>query len=498
MRQEEMVPDNFMGGLGDGFRNVTVVEAAEDHRVYSLLLIGTSGSGKSTLGNFLVDDQVWERYPPDPTFEMGNGIRSCTRVPASKIVKHKYLSGVDGPDVTLTQKTTSIRITDTPGIGDTRDDVTDSRLMETMFEELCSSRNNEVACAVLVVEMPTLFDAQCKSNLLFYQNLLRGLFRRNIVIVVTHMSQTPSARKKMSFSGVDPDDRLKEMQQEIKTSLLLGHDIPIFTIESLCLDKVDKMHAQQVRQLLFDRCVSIPGIAFATTLFPKPPSWQATDLLAIEELNGESIGTRDGIISALNLDPANQFWQAYDVGEKLRLARSLLDVLQRELDEKDNDGLVLMSETPHTDTWHFFSGSSANFDIHTPFEIKDLSVSGGAVKFTTEEATYVAGSFSRGVWKKLNATLTLSTYNRIMFRKDIEQLERQIKSIKSNLYENQQRYTCIKSEAPKSKKALKEFKQFLKSQDRKILMLERKFLTLEEIRSRTQQGQDRVVETKRK
>jgi hypothetical protein len=457
----------------------------DDPSTYNLLLIGVSQSGKSTLGNFLVNDRVWAENLAPP-FLMGGGIRSCTTVVQQAFVDYVHLEELADQKI-IEETKVKIRIIDTPGVGDTNDSEGQAAIMHMFYQQLCkiSEEKQDISCAVLVMKISTLFDAQCKKNLIFYQKLFRDLFQRNIVIVVTHMSE--NARGKMMYTGEGNDiaARLRSLQEEVKVTLGLhqDHNIPTIPIESICLDEPDIKNAQDARRFLFDRCRQVSGMSLSTSEFPKPPIWLEEDLILVKQLEGE----KTGLLSGIDLSQGRRIECCHTCKSRMddvEKSKTKLADLEKDLDLINNEGRVVMLEQTYSDTWHYFFRSTKHFDVSTPFAITNFAVSGGEVNYETKQIDHVKGTFRGGLWRNLHATLTLSTTNKLMYATLIRDKKHAVRDQRIILDGKRDLFDQVQTSEKEEQKLLDMLIEQLEKNKVERKKLRRDFLSIQEIKER--------------
>ena len=451
------------------------MEVETDQTVRNILLIGASQSGKSTLGNFLVTGKVLDTFP---VFGIGDGTKSFTTawnaVSTTWTYKYEYFS------VGLKQRQIHINIIDTPGIGDDNVDK-EAENMELLYKSLKEMRDKqeELALALLVVKYPSLMSDELKANINFYKKMLPDIWNLNVYLVITNMENNEAWVKKQTKGGQkDPRTIVKNIQKEIQSWLAKSYEIPMVTIDSLFdADSPEEKNAVQVRELLFATCVTSPSISLNKMRLPKTKRMLEDDKRNIEKLQGKKDGIKEGIvlIEATLSETASKI---ADFSVQKEATASQLKQCNEEYEDKNGEKLVVIYSERFSDGWHLFSFAKQTFDVKTDFPIKNKIVARGTAKYKIDDDRHVNGTVHASFWKNLDCTLTLSTYSRFYYEKEITDLCGRISTLKVELESVTRNFEDKSGDQEKFKAQLEAYRKQLVDIDKQIEDLKLEYIIL--------------------
>ena len=461
-----------------------------DPTVRNILLIGASQNGKSALGNFLVTGKALDN---SPVFGIGDGTMSCTTkwnavrtqwtysyLPPEILKQHQIHANEETAKQYEKRKLCTFKIIDTPGTGDVNTDK-EAENMELVYNKLKEMRDHQekLALALLVVKYPPFLSEELKANINFYKKMLPEVLNLNVYLVITNVEDNEAWIKKQTKGGKKhPSVIIKEIQNKIRIWLDKSYEIPIVTIDSLFdSDTPEEQNAIRVRELLLATCVTSPGISLNGMRLPKTKQMLEEDKLTIEKLKGTKDGIKQGMaLIQVTVSKAADKIAAFSV--LMQSKASLLKQYEEEYKAKNVENLMVIYSEPFTDRWHPITLAKQTFDVTTEFPIIDKRVARGTAEYEIDEEKHAKGKVYASLWRKLNCTLTLSTYSRYYYEKQITDLRRKIEFLKPELESVTNKFNDNTGDQKNFKAQLEAYRKQLVDIDKQIEDLKLEYIIL--------------------
>ena len=463
---------------------------SKDPTVRNILLIGASQNGKSALGNFLVTGKALDN---SPVFGIGDGTVSCTTkwnaastqwtysyLPPEILKQRQIHANEETAKKYEKRKLCTFNIIDTPGTGDVHTDK-EAENMELVYNRLKEMRDKKekLALALLVVKYPPFLSEELKANINFYKKMLPEVMNLNVYLVITNVEDNEVWLRKQTKGGQkDPNAIIKEIQNKIQSWLDKSYEIPIVTIDSLFdSDTPEEQNAIRVRELLLATCVTSPGISLNGMRLPKTQKMLEEDKRNIEKLQGMKDGIKQGMaLIEVTLSKAADKIAAFSV--LMQSKASLLKQYEEEYKDKNVENLVVIYSERFTDGWHPFSHATQTFDVTTEFPIRDKRVARGTAEYEINKDKHVKGKVYASLWTNLDCTLTLSTFSRYYYEKQITDLRGKIEILKPELESVTREFNDKSGDQRDFKAQLEAYRKQLVDIDKKLEELKLEYIIL--------------------
>src|SRR3990167_6106715 len=306
------------------------------------------------------------------------------------------------------------------------------------------------------------------------------------MLVVTAVEQNEGWTKKyLRATGNEVGDVIAQLQASVlaKMANVIG-DFPIFTVDSLCLSgSVEEKHAQEVRQVLFNRCFEVPTRTLEMFRFPKLISWLDQDRGKILGLQGRRCGILEGIRvtqSQLELNAT----ELASISAQCDLFNAQMVQARARLAEINSDAWFAIYSQPLYDSWHLVRRAHSDFDVRTDYPITAKVVSQGWAVYQIDDSNHVKGHVNNALWSSLSGCLTLYTSLRIRFAEEIAVEQQRLLNLQSELSNSSSNRNDLVGRSGGYQEQLAQYNGILEEISTKIVHLSEEYLTLAGVQTR--------------
>ena len=377
----------------------------------TVLLIGSTGNGKSALGNFLLDPTIKKNRQERQYFSTSTDLQP-----------HTNETEVMWETVTFDNSFHSRNLTviDTPGFND----VKDFKNMIFLMKKLQDLQ--EINTCIVVVKCDGKIDNQYKETLLYYKNLLPDLFKKNLIVVVTHYLQDKASIERREITE---EVIRRDILGAVRETCELSDDPPLFLIDSKPLegDDISPVVRNNILRHVFNQEPTIPQ--FKVT---KPPSLVQHDRTVFDKLVQ---------------DATEQSHQTYKNNPELQNELNVINDDIAELkankkhweakrDDLDTEELVDHVHWNTKKKRKLMEKRSDRYHLSTcPYKIRNVIKGGGGEHWREEQKTEctLSGKVESSKNHGFRAHITLQIHKRDKFEKEIIDCKEKIKEIESQL-----------------------------------------------------------------
>lgn len=303
-----------------------------------ILLIGSTGNGKSSLGNFLIADSK-NGEPAQGPFSVAHDNLPMTR----DISRHhgSYEYTITDPHQISSQPIQiafDFTVIDTPGINE--NDLEDAFHLVKIYEALQLVKS--IKACLFVVKFDSKIDAQYRSTIQRYVELLPEVFQ-NVIIVVTEYLTDPRSVKLRQKRKISTEVVQKNILQEIKTSANLDYEPQIFLIDSMPVADEQIQENKAIRcDILRSICECEIVVNTQDMCFKKPHIFSLQDQLSVEHCMGEITGFKDSFITSASETTSDVMKEVFDEEIKIIQEERKKIPLSNELQKLDTANLVIV------------------------------------------------------------------------------------------------------------------------------------------------------------
>lgn len=410
-----------------------------------MLLIGSTGNGKSALGNFLLnpfDEEILYDHEKQ-YFKTSTSLQPQTK--ETKVIwKNVAYESF--------HHLKNLTVIDTPGLND----VKDSKNMIYLMKKLQDLEG--IHTCIVVVKFNGKIDNQYKETLKYYFKLLPDLFKRNLVVVVTHYSQDAASITTRNKLKINEEVIKRDILDAVCTTCGLSADPMLFMIDCVPAqeDNVSLSVRNEILDYVFNQEPTIPQFKVA-----KLPSQLKDDKTMYDKLLQEATEQSRQMYSN---NPTLQ--KELEVMENA-IADLKADRKQWKMkkDDLDTEELVDGASWDTKEDWELFEPIvSDTYYVETcPYKIQKVIKKGSDERWKGEQKTpcSLSGKVeARREFHGFRASITLQVYKRDYFEKEITNYKKKIEEIESHLKEKEMEHMkLIETRKEKSDQLIEEARQ---------------------------------------
>ncbi len=315
-------------------------------------------------------------------------------------------------------------VIDTPGLNDVKDFENMIYLMKKL-QDL-----KEINTCIVVVKFDGKIDDQYKETLKDYFQLLPDLFKRNLIVVVTHYFQDEASITRRKRGKIDEEVINRDILDAVRTTCGLPADPTLFMIDCLPAkgDNVSVSIRNKILDYVFNQEPTIPQFKVA-----KPHSLVQHDKTMYDKLVQET---------------TEQSWQSYSnnptLQEQLNAMEDVIadlkaDKKQWEMKRDDLDTEELVNQV-HWNTkkdWELHAVSDG-YDLSThPYKIRNVIKDGSGERWKREKRTdfTLSGKVEGRRLHGFRASIILQVYKKDKYENEIIDCNKNIQEKESRLEE---------------------------------------------------------------
>lgn len=407
----------------------------------AVLLIGSTGNGKSTLGNYLLNPNEFK--PGGKYFAVAKDNLPKTQHSSSEELKVTFQYVVDGSNSPKASKISSsdeslqtaesLTVIDTPGLNESK--VKDFEHMIDLVTTL--QEQDTIRACIFVVKFSAKIDQQYKETIKYYATLLPSLFSKNCLIVLTDYQTDDRSEEMRKMQGVDYDNIVSNVKQEICESSGIRFTPILFSIDCIPLGEKEKQSSLNARDAILSYIFSLNETSVTNLRVAKTKALLDED----EKTKTKCEGEIDGYSKRLEEANKGSKDALADVKKKEKEITDLetkKKEYQESLSDMDSDELITAYTWSVDDSWKFLRWQKKDFDITSQWEVKHVKTwTNGHSTFNYQrDGNRVYGNMQGDFMRRLYASITLETTKKLKFAHEIDKTKLRIEGLEKDTYHN--------------------------------------------------------------